>query len=77
MDGKVDVLGPIKMICRSFSVTYSFYALKKEWTEYRGVFFTIIALLQGFHLVFELFTVAESSIFDAGTVVVDGVHRIV
>ena len=48
MDGKVDVLGPIKMICRSFSVTYSFYALKKEWTEYRGVFFTFIADLQHF-----------------------------
>ena len=43
MDGKVDVLGPIKMIYHSFSVTYSFYVLKKEWTEYRGVFFTIKA----------------------------------
>ena len=77
MDGKVDVLGPIKMICRSFSVTYSFYALKKEWTEYRGVFFTIIALLQGFYLVFELFAVAKGPVFDAGAVVVDGVHGIV
>ena len=43
MDGKVDVLGPIRMIYRSFSVTYVFIALKKEWTEYRGVIFTLLA----------------------------------
>ena len=58
MDGKVDVLGPIKMICRLFSVTYSFCTLKKEWTEYRGVFFTFIADLQHFYPCFEFFTVA-------------------
>ena len=51
MDGKVDVLGPIKMICRSFSVTYSFYALKKEWTKYRGVIFTIKGFLPLFRTV--------------------------
>ena len=51
MAGKVDVLGPIRMIYRSFSVTYVFIALKKEWTEYRGVIFTIIDFLPLFQTV--------------------------
>ena len=49
----------------------------KEWTKYRGVFFTIIAFLQGFHPIFELFAVAKGTVFNASTVVIDGVHRIV
>ena len=49
----------------------------KEWTKYRGVFFTIIAFLQGFYPIFELLAVAKGAVFDAGTVVVDGVHGVV
>ena len=46
----------------------------KEWTKYRGVFFTIIAFLQGFHLIFELFAVAKGTVFDAGTIVVNCIY---
>ena len=31
---------------------------------------------QGFHLCLKLFTVAQGSVFDTCTVVVDGVHRV-
>ena len=43
MDGKVDVLGHTKIVCCSFSVIYKISAPQKEWTEYRGVIFTLLA----------------------------------
>ena len=49
----------------------------KEWTKYRGVFFTIIAFLQGFYPIFELFAVAKGTVFDAGTIVVNCIYGIV
>ena len=38
---------------------------------------TVNSKLQSLHFVLELFAVAEGTVFDAGTIVVDGIHGIV
>ena len=73
----MDVFRYLKKVIRCQSVSYVFVTSEKEWTIYRGVFFTFIAVLQGFHLFLELFAVAQGPVFDAGTVVVDSVDRVV
>ena len=73
----MDVFRPLTKLHTCESESYDSKVSEKEWTKYRGVFFTFIAVLQGFHLFLELFAVAQGPVFDAGTVVVDSVDRVV
>ena len=58
MAQKVDGFQGVNFVSISLSGAYGFVASPKEWTKYRGVFFTFIAVLQCFDPRLKLFAVA-------------------